>query len=369
MCPQPKHIIISGGGTGGHIFPALAIAKELRKRLPGAEFLFIGAKGRMEMEKVPEAGFRIEGLWISGFRRDFSLDNLIFPFKLISSLLKSWKIQRKFRPDVVIGVGGYASGPALRVAGWRGTPVVIQEQNSFPGITNRLLAKKAKKICVAYPGMERYFQKDKIVLTGNPIRREMVELEGKRATAARFFGLDGQKLTVLVVGGSQGALAINKAIQANLDFFQIMELQLVWQTGPAYHPKAQAAVDKMNCPWIKAVPFIREMDLAYTMADIVISRAGAIASAELAAVGKPVVFVPLPTAAEDHQMKNARAFEAKEAAIVVSNDKIKEELPGLLKDLVSDKALRERLSANIRSLAILDAAEKICDEIIELIGT
>lgn len=364
---RPEHIIISGGGTGGHIFPALAIAGELRKRLPEAKILFIGAKGRMEMEKVPQAGFDIEGLWISGIRRELSLDNLMFPVKLTSSVYDSWKIQRKFKPDVVIGVGGYASGPSVRVASLRGTPVLILEQNSFPGITNRWLAKKATRICVAYPGMEKYFPKEKIVLTGNPIRPEVIQIEGKRETAAAHFGLSAGTTTVLVIGGSQGALSVNKAVEAHLGFFLDAGLQLLWQTGPAYHPKALQAVAATGAGSIKAVDFIQEMDLAYALADMVISRAGAIASAELAAVGKPVIFIPLPTAAEDHQMKNARAFEQREAAIVLANHEAMEKLPEVLGMLASDKTLQEKMAKNIRTLAVKEATSAICDEIIKLI--
>lgn len=367
MSQRPEHIIISGGGTGGHIFPALAIATELKKRLPDAKFLFIGAKGKMEMEKVPQAGFPIEGLWISGIKREISLDNLMFPFKLISSLFRSWKIQRKFRPDIVIGVGGYASGPAVRVALWRRTPVLIQEQNSFPGITNRLLAKKASCICVAYPGMENYFPQEKIVMTGNPIRHEIIQTEGKRERGAGFFNLDAARTTVLVVGGSQGALSINKAIHAELALFGELGLQLIWQTGPSYLQTAVEAVARMDSTDLRAVAFIREMDLAYAMADIVISRAGAIASAELAAVAKPVIFIPLPTAAEDHQMKNARAFEEQNAALIIANHQIREKLRPLLKDLSSNPAKRKSLEENIRRLARTNATEKICDEVIRLI--
>ena len=369
MCPQPKHIIISGGGTGGHIFPALAIATELRRRLPDAEFLFIGARGKMEMEKVPQAGFSIEGLWISGIKRELSADNLMFPFKLLSSLYRSWEIQRRFRPDLVIGVGGYASGPAVRVAAWRGTPVLLQEQNSYPGITNRLLARKAARICVAYSGMERFFPEDRIVLTGNPIRREVIDIEGKREAAATLFNLDPGKTTVLVIGGSQGALSVNKAVEQNLEAFSALGVQLVWQTGPAYFTRAVDTASRIDYGGIRPVDFIREMDKAYALADLVVSRAGAIASAELAAVGKPVVFVPLPTAAEDHQTKNARAFEAQDAALVVQNQELAARLPEVLKELLQDPGRRDRLSDNIRKLAITDATEKICDEAIKLMST
>lgn len=368
MCPKPKNILISGGGTGGHIFPALAIATELRRRMPDARFLFIGARGKMEMEKVPQAGFPIEGLWISGIKRELSAENLMFPFKLVSSLFKSWKIQRRFKPDLVIGVGGFASGPAVRVAAWLGTPVLLQEQNSYPGITNRLLAKKARRICVAYSGMERFFPEEKIVFTGNPVRRDVIRTDGKRQAASDLFGLDARKTTVLVIGGSQGALAINKAIEKNIALFEALDVQLLWQTGPSFYPHALEVLSESGYVGIRAVDFIRAMDMAYAMGDLVISRAGAIASAELAAVGKPVIFVPLPTAAEDHQMKNARAFEEKEAAIVVANHELPEKIPVLLPDLLSRPDRLNTLAENIRTLAITDATEKICDEAIKLMN-
>jgi UDP-N-acetylglucosamine--N-acetylmuramyl-(pentapeptide) pyrophosphoryl-undecaprenol N-acetylglucosamine transferase len=367
MCPKPKHILISGGGTGGHIFPALAIANELKRRLPDALFLFIGARGKMEMEKVPQAGFSIEGLWISGIKRELSADNLLFPVKLIASLFKSWQIQRKFRPDLAIGVGGFASGPALRVAAWRGTPMLIQEQNSYPGITNRLLAKKADIICVAYPNMERFFPKEKIILTGNPIRKEVIRIEGKRESAANKFGLKHSMRTVLVIGGSQGALSINKAISKNLKFFKEKDLQLLWQTGPSFITEAINATSEVDYEGIRVVDFIREMDLAYALSDIVISRAGAIASAEIAAVGKPVIFIPFPSAAEDHQMKNARAFEEKGAAIVIPDQESANTLPMLLVSLLKDAEKRNTLANNIQKLALTDATDRICNEVIKLI--
>jgi UDP-N-acetylglucosamine--N-acetylmuramyl-(pentapeptide) pyrophosphoryl-undecaprenol N-acetylglucosamine transferase len=367
MQSKRKHIIISGGGTGGHIFPAIAIASEIRRRMPDAEFLFIGARGKMEMEKVPQAGFQIKGLWISGLKRELSLENLAFPFKLISSLFCSWQIQRKFKPDLVIGVGGFASGPAVKIAAWRRVPVLIQEQNSFPGITNRLLAKHADCICVAYPGMERFFPIDKIVHTGNPIRKEVIQVENKRKVAAEKFGMDTSKTTVLVIGGSQGALSINKAIESNLELFRDLNLQLIWQTGPSYYPRAVNAASALNYRGIAVLDFISEMDLAYALAELVISRAGAIASAELAATGKAVIFVPLPTAAEDHQMKNAKSFEEKGAAIVVPNQDISGRLPQLLPELITNKGKLKSLANNIRALGVTNATDMICDEAMKLL--
>ena len=364
--PDP-HIIISGGGTGGHIFPALAIARALKRKIPGAQILFIGAKGRMEMEKVPEAGFQIKGLWISGLKRELSVENLAFPFKVISSLFKAFSIIRKFKADVAVGVGGYASGPALRAAGLLGVPTVLQEQNSFPGITNKILGRKASKICVAFQGMEKFFPSSKIVITGNPIRKEVIDTEGKREEAARFFNLDPLKKTIMVVGGSQGALSINLCIEKNIPFLKENKVQLLWQTGKNFEPKAIDACSEVNYSEVKVTGFIQRMDLAYAMADIVISRAGAIAIAEMAAVKKPVVFIPLPTAAEDHQMKNARRLEEKEAALVIPDREANEKLPSVLLGLINDEAFCKKLETNIGSFAVTDADERIADEIIALI--
>jgi UDP-N-acetylglucosamine--N-acetylmuramyl-(pentapeptide) pyrophosphoryl-undecaprenol N-acetylglucosamine transferase len=364
--PDP-HIIISGGGTGGHIFPALAIAHALKRKIPGAQILFIGAKGRMEMEKVPESGFPIKGLWISGLRREFSVETFAFPFKVVSSLFKAFFIIKKFKADVAIGVGGYASGPALRAAEMLGIPAVIQEQNSFPGITNKILGRKAKKICVAFEGMDKYFPSEKIVITGNPIRKEVIDIEGKRAEAAKFFDLDPSKKTVMVVGGSQGALSINICIEKMLPFLKENKVQLLWQTGKNFEPQAIAASISAEYSDAKVKGFIQRMDLAYAMADIVISRAGAIAIAELAAVKKPVIFVPLPTAAEDHQMKNARRLEEKGAALVVPDKEVTEKLPPALLHLLDDEPYCRTLEHNISTFAVTDADERIAEEIIALI--
>ena len=357
--------IISGGGTGGHIFPAIAIAKALMKRLGDVEILFVGAKGRMEMERVPLAGFDIRGLWISGIQRRLTAKNLLFPFKLISSLIKAGSIIEKFKPDVVIGVGGYASGPTLKMANRKNIPTLIQEQNSFPGITNRLLAKKVNSICVAYDHMEKYFPKDKIVKTGNPVRDELVDVSGKRDEATKFFNLDSKQV-ILVVGGSQGAVAINKAI-ANL-LPQIVEdnLQLIWQTGSLYFDEAVEIATKYS-KQIKVYKFIDKMDLAYAAADIVISRAGAIAISELCLVKKPVIFVPLPSAAEDHQTKNANALVEQEAALMIREQNIGD-LGLILKNLYKDKSLQESLSKNISTLGISNASEIIVDEVVRLLN-
>ena len=364
--PDP-HIIISGGGTGGHIFPALAIARAVKERMPGANILFIGANGRMEMEKVPAAGFSIEGLRISGLSRRLTPGNLLFPLKVVSSILKAIRIIRRFKADVAVGVGGYASGPALRAASLLGVPTLIQEQNSFPGITNKILARKAARICVAFPGMEKYFPAEKIVLTGNPVRKDVIETSGKRKEAAAFFGLQPEGLTVFVVGGSQGAYSVNTYIENILAQIREEEVQLIWQTGRNFLPRAVQACRDAGLEAARPVDFIQRMDLAYAMADIVVSRAGAIAIAELAAVKKAVIFIPLPTAAEDHQMKNARRLEEKGAAVVIRDPESPEKLPGMLKELIHDEQKRRALEEKIGEFAVPGADRKIADEIIALI--
>jgi UDP-N-acetylglucosamine--N-acetylmuramyl-(pentapeptide) pyrophosphoryl-undecaprenol N-acetylglucosamine transferase len=364
--PDP-HIIISGGGTGGHIFPALAIARALKSKLPQARILFIGAKGKMEMEKVPAAGFEIKGLWISGLKRELSARNLLFPLKLFLSTIKAACIIRKFKADVAVGVGGYASGPALRAAALLGIPTLLQEQNSFPGITNKLLGKKAKKVCVAFEGMEKFFKAEKIVITGNPVRKEIIETEGKRTEAASHFSLNKDKKTVLVIGGSQGAFSINTSIETLLPLLKENKVQLLWQTGRNFMQRAEAACRKADYKDVKVIDFIQRMDLAYALSDLVISRAGAIAIAELAAVQKAVIFIPLPTAAEDHQTKNARRLEAKDAAVVVKDQEAGEKLPAILVQVLNDDSRREALAKNIGAFATKDADDKIADEIIKLI--
>ncbi len=365
MPKKPKNIIISGGGTGGHIFPALAIANALRKRFPEVDIEFVGARGRMEMTKVPEAGYPIHGLWISGIQRKLTLKNLSFPFKVIDSLLKANKILKKIKPEVVIGVGGYASGPTLNVANRRGIPTLIQEQNSFPGITNRLLAKKVNTICVAYEGLEKYFPKEKIVLTGNPVREQVIQIEGKKGEALNFFGLADKKKTVLVVGGSQGSVSINKSIAANLAVFAEENVQLIWQTGRFYVDEAREKTKGMH--HIKVHEFIREMDLAYAAADVIISRAGAIAISEISAVKKPVIFIPLPSAAEDHQTKNAKALVDKNAAYLLKDSEASEKLAGLLKTIINDDDRLKELAENIAAFAQPKATDLIVNEIEKLI--
>ena len=361
---KSPRLIVSGGGTGGHIFPAIAIADAFKRRHPDAEILFVGAKGKMEMERVPKAGYPIEGLWISGFKRELSLDNLSFPFKLISSLCKAKKILKKFKPDLVVGVGGFASGPIMRKATKLHIPVVIQEQNSFPGVTNKIVAPKAAKICVAYENMEKWFPKDKIVLTGNPLRNNVVSTEGKHDEGARFFGLDPQKPIILLVGGSQGAMGINKGISAKLAMFKDVDYQMIWQTGKHYVEQAQKEVDELGLSErVKPVVFIDRMDLAYASADVVISRAGAMSISELSLVGKAVVFVPLPTAAEDHQTKNAMSLVEKDAAMIVKNDETSEKLIPTVFELLNDKEKICKMQENIAKFARPNAAEDIVNEL------
>ena len=354
-----RKIIISGGGTGGHIFPAIAIANALKAKLSDVDILFIGAQDKMEMEKVPKAGYPIEGLWISGLQRKLSAKNLSFPFKLISSLRKAGKIIKKFKPDLVIGVGGFASGPTLYKAAKMGIPTMIQEQNSYPGITNIILSKRVDKICVAYDNMEKHFPKEKIYLTGNPVRKNVVEIEGKRPRALEFFGLKEGKPVVLVVGGSLGARTINEAIETNLKTFAEKDIQLIWQTGKGYFPKAQAALKDLNNEGIKAHDFITEMDLAYAAADVVVSRAGAIAISELCVVRKPLILVPSPFVAEDHQTKNALALVNYNAAILVKDMEQNEKLMPEILRLVKSEEERMKLIKNINALAINDATDAI----------
>ena len=357
--------VISGGGTGGHIFPAIAIADALKRRSPEAEILFIGAKGRMEMERVPKAGYPIEGLWISGFTKDLSVFSL--PFKLVSSLTKARRILKKFKPDAVIGVGGFASGPTLKAANWLHIPTIIQEQNSYPGKTNRNVGPKARAICVAYNGLEQWFPKEKIHFTGNPLRGN-INGNCDRKEAADNFDLNAEHPVVLLVGGSQGALGINKGITAQLGKFRDTDAQLIWQTGKFYFEQALKEVKESGLKdKVKPVVFIDRMDLAYSLADVVISRAGAMSISELALVQKPVIFVPLPTAAEDHQTKNAKQLVDAGAAIMVKNSETEIKLIPTLLELLKDKEKQESMKANIAQFARPNAADDIVDIIIKAI--
>lgn len=358
---KAPRFIVAGGGTGGHIFPALSIANALKRRLPQAEFLFVGARGKMEMEKVPEAGYRIEGLTISGFNRSSMLKNFGLPFKLLKSFLQVRRIFNSFRPDAVIGVGGYSSFPVLRFAQARGIPTFIHEPNSFAGKSNILLGKKATAITVASDGMEHFFPKDKIVQTGNPVRANISENKVSREEGLRFFGLSPEKQTVLAIGGSLGARSINEALAAHLDELEAQGLQLIWQTGKTTidHFRPYAA-GKKNV-WVDA--FITDMDKAYAAADIIVSRSGSTLY-ELSIVGKPVLFVPYPYAAEDHQTANAKNMMGKKAAIMVADGVAKDELVPALIGLAQNQALRQELSNNISKYAITDADTRIADVII-----
>ena len=355
--------ILSGGGTGGHIYPAIAIANELKVRYPDAQFLFVGAKDRMEMEKVPQAGYKIEGLWISGLQRKLTFKNLMFPFKVISSLIKAAKIVRNFKPHAVVGTGGFASGPLLKVASGKGIACVLQEQNSFAGITNKLLANKVAKICVAYDGMEKFFPKDKIIKTGNPVRGDLVSMVENKEEALSFFGLQPGKTTLLVLGGSLGARRVNILIEKNLPFFKEQGIQVIWQSGKLYYEEYK----KYDSGDVKVVAFLNRMDLAYGAADIIISRAGAGSVSELCIVGKPVIFIPSPNVAEDHQTKNAQSLVDKNAAIMVKETELDEKFGTVFSDLVNNEPLSRKLGVNIKKLAMPNATKEIVDEIEKLL--
>lgn len=361
------NVLISGGGTGGHVFPAIAIAQAIQKIHPKSNFLFIGAQDKMEMEKVPAAGFQIKGLWISGFQRSLSVKNLLFPFKLISSLCKAGNIIKTFKPDVVVGVGGFASGPTLYMASRRKVPALIQEQNSYPGVTNKLLAKKAKTICVAYPDMDRFFPENKIIESGNPIRKHIIQIEGKREQALQHFGLSSDKKTILLVGGSLGARAINQALLAHFDLWAKADFQLIWQTGITGIEDAKKQIAEYHSENIKAHQFISEMDLAYAAADLVISRAGAIAISELSATAKACVFIPLPSAAEDHQTKNAQSLVDKNAAILIPNNEATDTLFDVCKKLLQNEQELALLRKNIVQFAKPNADIEIAHEVLKLI--
>lgn len=366
MQQHKLRVIISGGGTGGHIFPALAIANAIRKLNPETEFLFVGAQGKMEMEKVPAAGYKIEGLWISGIKRELTIDNLSFPFKVLSSVSKALRIIREFKPDVAVGVGGYASGPLLYAASLKNIPCLIQEQNSYPGITNKILAKRVQKICVAYDGMEKYFPKEKILLTGNPVRENVLKIEGKRQEAFSFFRLNPEKKTILVVGGSQGARSINRSILAGLNEIRHADVQVVWQTGKLFYDEAQNAVSSAGMENVRVFDFISQMDFAYAAADLIVSRAGASTVSEILLVGKPSVMVPLPTAAEDHQTKNIEAMVRKNAALMVRDADASAQLVATALDTLRDEQLLKSLASNAAAQALPNSAEKIAGEVIAL---
>jgi UDP-N-acetylglucosamine--N-acetylmuramyl-(pentapeptide) pyrophosphoryl-undecaprenol N-acetylglucosamine transferase len=362
------NIIISGGGTGGHIYPAVAIANEIKAQLPEANILFVGAQGKMEMEKVPKAGYEIVGLPIAGINRSNMLANLGFPFKLMKSLLMARKTVKGFQPAIAIGVGGYASGPTLLMANMQGVKSLLQEQNSYAGITNKYLAKRASKICVAYPEMERFFPAEKVVFTGNPVRKDIISLHKTREEALAHFGLSYEKKTVLVIGGSQGALSINKGIAKGLDKLKNHGLQLIWQTGKNFLPKAKAAAEESGYTHHFISDFIYEMDMAYAAADLVISRAGALSVSELCLTEKPSILVPFPAAAEDHQTKNAMSLVNKEAALMVKDNEVSAELIDTCLQLAENPQLQKTLKQNIKTFAKPNAAQDIVREIRSIIG-
>lgn len=355
--------IISGGGTGGHIYPAIAIANELKSRFSNAEILFVGAVDKMEMQKVPQAGYKIEGLWIAGIQRKLTAENLKFPFKLISSLWKSRKIIKAFKPDVVIGTGGFASGAVVKVAASMGIPTVIQEQNSYPGITNKLLAARAKKICVAYDGLELYFPKEKLVKTGNPVRQDLMEIESKRPDAIASLGLKEGVKTLLVLGGSLGARKINQLIASQLEYFKTQEIQVIWQCGKLYYEDYK----KYEGDAVRVLSFIDRMDYAYAAADVIVSRAGASSVSELALVGKPVVFIPSPNVAEDHQKKNALSIVNAGGALMIEEREVDTVFQDIFTGLIEDGAKQKELGISFKTMGMPNATKDIVNEIVALI--
>ena len=363
---KKMRVIISGGGTGGHIYPALAIADALRKINPEMEILFVGAEGRMEMQKVPEAGYKIIGLPITGIQRRLTWKNLQFPFKLFSSIQKAKTILKDFRPQVVVGVGGFASGPLLFAATKMGIPALIQEQNGYAGLANKWLADKVQKICVAYENMGRYFPKDKIVFTGNPVRTDIAEVDQKRQEALSFYRLDADRPVILVIGGSLGARTLNQSLIASLDRLQQEQVQVIWQTGKFYYENIKSQVDENTHPGVRLCEFIREMSLAYAAADVVISRAGALSIAELCLAKKPAILVPSPNVAEDHQTKNAMALVNREAALLVQDKNAVEQLVEEALDLVNCPEKKSKLSNNIGDMARPNAAGDIALEVLKL---
>ncbi|MEY4522370.1 MAG: undecaprenyldiphospho-muramoylpentapeptide beta-N-acetylglucosaminyltransferase [Bacteroidota bacterium] len=363
-----ERVIISGGGTGGHIFPAIAIADEIKRKNPAVSILFVGAIGKMEMDKVPAAGYNIVGLPIVGFQRKLTLSNFLLPFKLINSLLKAFLVIKRFKPQVVIGVGGYASGPTLKIATLLNIPTVIQEQNSFPGKTNKLLATKVSAICTAYNGLEQFFPKDKITLTGNPVRKEMVEIEGKKEEALAYYDLENTKKTVLIIGGSLGARTLNNALLKDLHLLQEKGIQVIWQTGKFYFEHITTACQAKDMNGIKVLQFIDRMDLAYAAADCIISRAGAISVSELCLIEKPIVLVPSPNVAEDHQTKNAMALVQENAAILVKDTAAIDELIPTVIALFENDTKQLELSKAIKVMGKPNATEDIVNVIEKLIA-
>lgn len=360
-------VIISGGGSGGHIFPAIAIANQIKKEFPEVDILFIGAEGKMEMIKVPEAGYKIEGLWISGLQRRLTVKNLLLPFKLINSLLKARKIIKRFQPDVVVGVGGYASAPTLKIASMMRIPTVVQEQNSYPGKTNKWLSKSVTKICVAYKNLDKFFPEEKIILTGNPVRRKVVEIEGLKEKGLANFGLEKDKKTILFVGGSLGARTLNESILKDLKLLQENDIQVIWQCGSYQHDLMVEQTNIIDMKGVILIQFIKEMELAYAAADMIVSRAGAIAISELCIIGKPTILVPSPNVAEDHQTKNAMALVKDDAAILVKDNEAREKLIPTILEVLKDEEKQKQLTENIQKKAIVNADERIVQVIKDII--
>ncbi|MBN8679668.1 MAG: undecaprenyldiphospho-muramoylpentapeptide beta-N-acetylglucosaminyltransferase [Chitinophagales bacterium] len=368
MSKENLKIMITGGGTGGHIFPAIAIADAIKKLHPEASFLFVGATGKMEMERVPKAGYAIEGLPVAGFQRSMSLKNLSFPFKLLKSLWRARSIVKRFQPDVVIGTGGYASGPIMRAAQRSGIPTLIQEQNSYAGVTNKILGRRARKICVAYDHMEQFFPADRIVFTGNPVRSDILHLEGKREEGIRHYNLDPNKKTLVVIGGSLGARTLNNAMRDNVEFFeQNPDIQVIWQCGKFYEYE-YSAMETAKLPNVQCLAFIDRMDLLYATADVIVSRAGALSISELCLVGKPVILVPSPNVAEDHQTKNALALVEKGAARLVRDADAGEKLLQEVNLILESEALAFSLGESIRQMGRPNAAEAIAREALKMIN-
>ncbi len=360
---KPIKLIISGGGTGGHIYPAIAIAMEVKQLNTNSDILFVGAKGKLEMEKVPKAGFHIMGLWISGFQRSLSFQNFLFPFKLAISVLHSFIILKKFKPNIVLGTGGFASGPLLRVAQWLGLPTIIQEQNSYPGITNRILSKNANRICVAYSGMENFFPKHKIILTGNPVRSILTNKISSNMGKYNF-GLDPKRRTLVVIGGSLGSSRINELIKSKLNFFKGLGLQILWQCGSKYYDHYKKTASKT----VIIRPYINKMEHLYSAADFIISRAGAASISELSCLGKPVMLIPSPNVTANHQYYNAMALVREKAALMLEEKDLENKFDKHFSFLINDKSIQKDLRKNIKRMSRKDATQKIVEEIIELHG-
>ena len=365
---QINKIVISGGGTGGHVFPAIAIANEVKKRYPHAEILFVGATGKMEMEKVPQAGYKIIGLPIRGFQRRLTFSNFLLPFQLIYSLTKAFIVLIKFRPQVAVGVGGYASGPTVRIASFLHIPSIIQEQNSYPGKTNIILSKVVNKVCVAYDGLERFFPKEKIIYTGNPVRNEMIDILDKKDKGYKKFNLDTTKKTILVIGGSLGARTLNQSVISSIDLIKNEKVQILWQCGKFYYKDLSNQKENFKSNHIHINEFIYEMDYAYAVADVIISRAGAISVSELSLVKKPTILVPSPNVSDDHQTKNAKALVEKNAVVLITDKEAEKTLISTALKMLKDDDICNQLKTNIATIGISNASERIVNELEKLIS-